>query len=78
MAAVAKMAHVHGDVILAAVITKEGRITDLEVLATPSPMLTESALNAVKRWEYRPYLLNGQAVEVETIIDVNFRLGRQP
>jgi len=78
MAAVAKMAHVHGDVILAAVITKEGRITDLEVLASPSSMLTEPALDAVKRWEYRPYLLNGQAVEVETIIDVNFRLGRQP
>jgi TonB family protein len=73
---VAKMARVQGEVVLAAVITKEGRIKDLEVLVTPSPMLTEPALDAVKRWEYAPYLLNGEPVEVETIIDVYFALGR--
>jgi TonB family protein len=73
---VAKMARVQGEVVLAAVISKEGRIKDLEVLATPSPMLTAPALDAVKRWEYLPYLLNGEPVEVETIINVNFALGR--
>jgi protein TonB len=73
---VAKTARAQGVVLLAAVITKEGRIKDLEVLATPSPLLTAPALDAVKRWEYSPYLLNGEPVEVETIVNVSFALGR--
>jgi TonB family protein len=73
---VAKMERAQGEVVLAAIINKEGRIKDLEVLASPSPLLTGPALDAVKRWEYLPYLLNGEPVEVETIINVNFALGR--
>jgi protein TonB len=38
-------------------------------------MLTQSALEAVRQWKYRPYLLNGEPVEVETTIQVNFNLG---
>jgi periplasmic protein TonB len=38
------------------------------------PMLAPAAINAVKQWRYKPYLLNGQAVEVETTITVNFEL----
>jgi TonB family protein len=72
----AKMNRLQGEVVLAAVISKEGRIKDLEVLASPSPLLTKSALDAVKRWEYAPYLLNGEPVEVETTINVIFTLGQ--
>ena len=72
----AKMNGVQGKVVLAAVIGKDGRIGDLEVLVSPSPLLSKSALDAVKRWEYRPYLLNGEPVEVETTINVIFSLGQ--
>jgi TonB family protein len=72
---VAKMAHEQGVVVLGAVIGADGRIHDLEVLASPSPLLAASALDAVKRWEYKPYLLNGVAVEVETVVNVIFALG---
>jgi TonB family protein len=74
--AMAKMVGVQGEVVLAAIISKEGRIQDLEVLASPSSMLTKPALDAVKRWEYAPYLLNGEPVEVESIINVYFTLDR--
>lgn len=73
---IAKMQRVQGVVVLAATISKEGRIENLEVIASPSPLLTGSALDAVKRWEYQPYLLNGEPVEVETTINVVFALGR--
>jgi TonB family protein len=72
---ISKMAHEQGVVVLGAVIGTDGRIHDLEVLASPSPMLAESAVNSVKKWEYKPYLLNGVAVEVETIVNVTYSLG---
>jgi TonB family protein len=71
----AKMERAQGTVVLAAVITKDGRINDLEVLASRSPLLAEAAMDAVKRWQYAPYLLNGEPVEVETTINVTFTLG---
>jgi len=72
----AKTEHIQGIVVIAAVIGTDGRIRNLEVLASPSPLLTESATDAVKRWEYKPYLLNGTAVEVESIINVTYSLGQ--
>lgn len=66
----------HGVVILAARIGTDGRAHDLEVLASPSPLLTESAIEAAKTWEYKPYLLNGKPVEAETVLDVHFTLGK--
>jgi TonB family protein len=74
--AVAKISGQQGDVILAAVIATDGKVHDLEVLAAPSPILADAALDAVKQWKYRPYLLNGVPVEVETMINVVFGLGR--
>jgi len=70
----AKAAHVQGTVVLAATIGDDGLIHDLEVLASPSPILRAAALDAVKRWQYKPYLLNGKPVEVETVVNVEFRL----
>ena len=72
----AKMARQQGVVVLAAVIGTDGRVRDLEVLSSPSPLLADSAVKAVKQWEYKPYLLNGAAVEVETVVNVYYSLGR--
>jgi protein TonB len=69
----AKAARVQGDVMLTAVISRDGTIENLHVLSG-HPMLVAAAIEAVRRWRYRPYLLNGQPVEVETQIVVNFRL----
>ena len=64
-----------GVVILEAKIGKDGKIKDLDVIAAPSLPLANAAINAVKTWRYSPYLLNGQPVEVDTTINVNFTLG---
>jgi protein TonB len=69
----AKAARVQGDVVLKAIIDKNGNIQDLQ-LASGHPMLVPSAIAAVKQWHYKPYLLNGQPVEVETTITVIFSL----
>jgi len=69
----AKAARVQGEVLLRAVIDKNGDIQDL-TLISGHPMLVPSAIEAVKQWRYKPYLLNGQPVEVETTINVIFAL----
>jgi len=70
-----KTASEQGVVTIAAVIGTDGRIHELEVLASPFPLLAVSAVDAVKKWKYKPSLLNGEAVEVETIVNVAFSLG---
>ena len=69
----ARAARVQGDVILSAVIDINGQITNLQ-LVSGHPMLVPAAIAAVKQWRYKPYLLNGQPVEVETTITVIFTL----
>ena len=70
---VALSARIQGQVLLAAVISKTGEIQNL-MLVSGHPMLVPAAIAAVKQWRYRPYLLNGEPVEVETTITVNFQL----
>jgi protein TonB len=70
----AKIARVQGPVVLAAVIGKDGSIQNLHVLSTASPLLNQAAIDAVREWRYRPYILNGEPVEVDTQITVNFTL----
>jgi periplasmic protein TonB len=69
----AKQARIQGSVVLQATIGKDGSILNLRV-ASGHPMLTQAALEAVKQWKYKPYMLNGEAVEVETTVQVNFTL----
>jgi periplasmic protein TonB len=69
----AKTARIQGDVVLNAVISKNGAIENLRVMSG-HPMLVTSALDAVKQWKYKPYILNGEPVEVETTITVKFTL----
>ena len=69
----AKQARISGVVRLNAVISKEGTIEQLTAVSG-HPLLIPSALDAVKKWRYKPTLLNGEPVEVITQIDVNFTL----
>ncbi|MCX6624496.1 MAG: energy transducer TonB [Acidobacteria bacterium] len=69
----AKQARVQGVVRFQAIIGKDGTIQNLQLM-TGHPLLVQSAQEAVKRWVYKPTLLNGEPVEVVTIIDVNFSL----
>jgi protein TonB len=70
-----KAMRVEGTVVLTATISKAGTIENLRVASGPA-MLQQAALDAVKDWRYRPYLLNGEPVEVETTVNVVFTLGR--
>ena len=69
----AKAARIQGEVVLSAVISVNGDIENLQ-LVSGHPMLVPAALTAVRQWRYKPYLLNGQPVEVETTITVIFSL----
>jgi protein TonB len=72
--AIAKSAHISGTVVIQATISKSGSIENSRVVSGPT-MLRQSALDAVKTWRFRPYLLDGQPVEVETTVNVVFNLG---
>jgi protein TonB len=71
---IAKTAHVSGTVILHAIIAKDGSIQELQYMSGP-PLLMKSAMDAVKEWRYKPTMLNGEPVEVDTTISVVFSLG---
>ena len=70
---IAKAARIQGQVVLTAIISKGGEIENL-VLVSGHPMLVPAAIKAVQQWRYRPYLLDGEPVEVETTITVVFEL----
>ena len=71
----ALQARISGTVRLAAIISRDGYIQNLRVVSG-HPLLTTAAVEAVKQWRYQPTLLNDEAVEVITQIDVNFTLSR--
>jgi peptidyl-prolyl cis-trans isomerase A (cyclophilin A) len=70
----AKKAGVSGTVVLSAIIGRDGTVEDLQVVSGPE-MLQQAALDSVKQWRYRPYLLNGEPEEVRTTINIIFTLG---
>jgi TonB family protein len=70
----AKAAKIQGSVLLHAVIGTDGKIASLSVISGP-PELTQSAVDAVRQWTYKPYLLNGEPTAVETTITVNYSFG---
>jgi protein TonB len=69
----ARQARIQGQVVLQAEISKEGAIQNLQLISG-HPMLAPAAIEAVKQWRYKPYLLNGEPVAVETQVVVNFTL----
>jgi protein TonB len=71
---IAKTAHISGTVVLHAIISKDGTIEQLEYVSGP-PLLMKNAMDAVHQWRYRPTMLNGEPVEVDTTVSVVFTLG---
>jgi periplasmic protein TonB len=71
----ARQARIQGSVVMQAIINRDGRIANLRVVSG-HPLLVKSALDAVQQWVYRPTYLNGNAVEVDAPITVNFILGQ--
>ena len=69
------IARIEGQVKIKAIISREGKIKQAEALSGSS-LLVGAALEAIRQWRYRPYILNGEPVEVETQITVNFVLDR--
>ena len=69
----AKKARIQGKVLLNAIIGKTGEVENLKV-SSGDPMLQQSAMEAVRQWTYKPFLLNGQPVEVKTTITVTYTL----
>lgn len=74
---IAMAARVQGTVVLKAIIGKNGRVLSLNVISGPA-MLQQAALDAVKKWTYRPYLLSTKPADVSTTINVVFSLGSHP
>jgi TonB family protein len=73
---IAKAAGIQGTVKLDAVIGKDGTVKELKVLSG-HPLLVKAAIDAVRKWRFKPTLLNGVPVEVETAIEVNFGLAQE-
>jgi periplasmic protein TonB len=69
----AKPARIQGTVLLQVNINKTGDVEHVQLISG-HPMLAQSAIDAVKQWKYQPYLLNGQPIDVETKVRVNFTL----
>jgi TonB family protein len=69
----AREQHIQGNVLLQVIIGKEGNVENVQLISG-HPLLAPAAIDAVKQWKYRPYLLNGEPVEVQTQVLVNFTL----
>jgi TonB family protein len=71
MAAI-KVKHLTGTVLLHALITKTGTVSQVKVVRSTDPMLSDAAVDIVQHWTYKPYIHYGRPVEVDTTITVNF------
>jgi len=69
----ARAGKIQGTVVLHAIIEKDGKISNLTVVSGPKE-LQMAALDAVRQWTYKPYLLNGNPTQVDTTISVNFHI----
>lgn len=69
----ARLRHITGTVILQATIGTDGRIHNLKAISGPTE-LVEASIGAVEQWRYRPYLLEGKPVEVETTVKIQFHM----
>ena len=71
----AKLRKIDGTVVLTALIAPDGNTTGIDVIASPHSLLSKSSVDAVQKWKYRPYILNGKPSAVETTILVNYSIG---
>jgi TonB family protein len=70
----AKKKHIEGTVVLASTIGEDGHVQELKVISSPDEDLSKAAMDAVGKWVYKPFLLNGEAVVVQTQVNIVFRL----
>ncbi len=70
----AKAEHITGTVVLDAWIGTDGKVKDVRLVGSPSPLLTKAAKDAVAQWQYQPYLVGGQPQEVNTLVTVIFAM----
>ena len=68
----AKIARIQGDVVLHILIDKQGHVAKVKQ-KSGHPILIQAAIDAVNKWDYQPFLLNGQPTDVETFVTVRFR-----
>ncbi|HET9307220.1 MAG TPA: energy transducer TonB [Candidatus Sulfotelmatobacter sp.] len=73
----ARQARIQGTVILRAVISKSGDVGNIQLISG-HPLLAPAAIEAVKQWKYQPYLMDGMPFEVETKVQINFKLDKEP
>jgi len=73
----ARQAQIQGSVVLRVQVNKSGEVESMQ-LVSGHPMLAPAAIEAVKQWKYKPYLLNGEPIAVETTVTVNFTLADKP
>jgi protein TonB len=73
----AKIARVHGDVVIDSVIDQQGKVTEMNVVSG-NPLLIRAAMQALEQWRYQPTLLNGEPVAVDMVVTVHFQLGGEP
>ena len=71
---IAREQHRTGSVVLCGLINTAGKLSAVDVLTGSDPLLTQAAVEAVRTWTYKPYLLNGKATSVQTTITVNFAM----
>jgi TonB family protein len=71
----AKSAHIQGKVVLDTTVGPDGAVEDVRLVSAPSTSLAQAAFQSVSQWEYKPYRVNGQAVTVESEVEVDFTLG---
>jgi protein TonB len=69
----ARMAHITGDVVLKITIDRTGQVKDIAAMQG-HPILIQSSIDAVRQWRYRPYVLNGEAVEVESTVKIQYHM----
>ena len=69
----AKDNRVQGDVILRILINEQGNVTEAKPMSGP-PSLTDAAVDAMMQWKFKPYLLNGEPAQVESVFTIRFRL----
>jgi len=64
---------IQGDVVLQATIDTKGNLVDIKIVQG-DPILVKASVDAIKKWKYRPYILNGEPVDVDTTIKIQFHL----
>ena len=67
----ARQTHLQGTVVLEGTVSEVGQVEDLRVVSGPA-VLTEAAMDAVRKWRYTPYTLNGKPIRKQTLINISF------